>query len=236
MSSRASSAKNYRRLDTRTIGITVTNVDRTIRAILNEGLIAVVPGDFPAGKLLEIGDALLAAPLLVMEITVNSSGALDAVELLRARFGDDMLIGAGRVDNADQFDQAVDAGAQYTASQVFDIATLEHSLQRDLLHMPGVMSSTEVDVACRADCKMVRLLTPTWHGHGSLTGLCERMGGLLFVPSRDIGLDDIDEYARAGAAAIALDTDLVTEPSQSMDDLITRARRCRAAWQTAPSQ
>ena len=47
--------------------------DEMTRRIKDEGIVAIVRGDFPAHKILEIGDALLAAPLPVMEVTISSS-------------------------------------------------------------------------------------------------------------------------------------------------------------------
>ncbi len=46
--------------------------DEMTRRIKDEGIVAIVRGDFPAHKILEIGDALLAAPLPVMEVTLNT--------------------------------------------------------------------------------------------------------------------------------------------------------------------
>ena len=50
--------------------------DQMARRVQNDGIVAIVRGDFPAQKILEIGDALLAAPVLIMEVTLNTPGAL----------------------------------------------------------------------------------------------------------------------------------------------------------------
>ena len=47
------------------------------------------------------------------------------------------------------------------------------------------------------------------------------------------GGQNVAEYARAGAAAVGVGSALVTGPDQPMDDLITRARRIRKAWNGA---
>ncbi len=74
--------------------------DEMTRRIKDEGIVAIVRGDFPAQKVVEIGDALLAAPVLVMEVTLNTRGALELIGMLRARFGENMVIGAGTVRTA----------------------------------------------------------------------------------------------------------------------------------------
>lgn len=209
------------------------NSDRTIAAIVEQGLIAIVRGNFPAQKLIEIGDALLASPVLVMEVTLNTSGALDGIRLLRERYGEQMWIGAGTVRTAAQFEQAVAAGAQFTVAPNFDPATAERAVELDVLHLPGVFTASEAQTAYAAGCKMVKLFPSEIVGPQYLKALRAPLDDILFVPVGGITPDNVGEYIRAGAAAVGLGSALVTGPNQAMDDLITRARKIRAAWKAA---
>lgn len=210
-----------------------TNIDRTIEAIREEGLIAIVRGNFPAPKLLEIGDALLAAPVLLMEVTMNTSGALDGITMLRERFGDNMWVGAGTVRTVEQFDQAVAAGAEFTVSPNLDLPTVERALSRDILHVPGVFTPSEAENAYRAGCRMVKLFPSDVVGPRYLKALRAPLDDILFVPTGGITPDNVGEYIRAGAAAVGLGSALVTGPHQPSHDLISRARRIRTAWKEA---
>ena len=96
------------------IATQTSSIARSTEFVLENGLVAIVRGNFPAQKLLQIGDALLAAPVLVMEVTLNTTGALEGITLLRERFGENMLVGAGTVRTVQQFRDAVAAGAQFT--------------------------------------------------------------------------------------------------------------------------
>lgn len=209
------------------------NSERATAAIVEQGLIAIVRGNFPAKKLVEIGDALLASPVLVMEVTLNSSGALDGIRLLRERFGEQMWIGAGTVRTAAQFDQAVAAGAQFTVAPNFDAATAARATALDVLHLPGVFTASEAQTAYAAGCKMVKLFPSEIVGPQYLKALTAPLDDILFVPVGGITPDNVGEYIRAGAAAVGLGSALVTGPNQAMDDLITRARKIRAAWKAA---
>ena len=211
-----------------------SRIEATIQFVRDEGLIAIVRGNFPAQKILEIGDALLASPVLVMEVTLNTPGALDVIGLLRARFGDrtggHMCIGAGTVRTAAQFKDALAAGAQFTVAPNLDLATVESALAADLLHLPGVFTPTEVQTAFAAGCRMVKLF-PADIGPAYLKAIRAPLDDVLFVPTGGVTPDNVGDYIRAGAAAVALGSALVTGPNQPMDDLITRARTIRAAWQ-----
>lgn len=214
---------------------TQTNIQKATEFVLDQGLIAIVRGNFPAAKVIEIGDALLASPVLIMEVTLNTTGALDAIGLLRDRFGDKMLVGAGTVRTVAQFDEAIAAGAQFTVSPNLDMATVERAISRDILHLPGVFTPTEAQQAFVAGCKLVKLFPSEVVGPRYLKAIRAPLDDIKFIPTGGITPDNVGEYIRAGAAAVGLGGALVTGPDQPMDDLITRARAIRAAWKAAKS-
>ena len=213
-----------------------SSIAKSTEFILNDGLVAIVRGNFPAQKLIEIGDALLASPVLVMEITLNTTGALDGITLLRERFGDKMLVGAGTVRTAEQFKDAVAAGAQFTVSPNLDMATVEAALAADILHLPGVFTPTEAQQAYVAGCKLVKLFPSDVVGPRYLKAIRAPLDDIKFIPTGGITPENVGEYIRAGAAAVGLGGALVTGPDQSMDDLITLARAIRAACKQAKQE
>jgi 2-dehydro-3-deoxyphosphogluconate aldolase/(4S)-4-hydroxy-2-oxoglutarate aldolase len=210
-----------------------SSIAKSTEFVLDTGLVAIVRGNFPTQKLIEIGDALLASPVLVMEITLNTTGALEGITLLRKRFGDKMLVGAGTVRTVAQFNDAVAAGAQFTVSPNLDIATVEASLAADILHLPGVFTPTEAQQAYVAGCKLVKLFPSDVVGPRYLKAIRAPLDDIQFIPTGGITPDNVGEYIRAGAAAVGLGGALVTGPDQPTDDLIKRARAIRAAWKEA---
>lgn len=215
--------------------ITRSSIAASTQFILREGLVAIVRGNFPAQKLIEIGDALLASPVLVMEVTLNTTGALDGITLLRERFGDKILVGAGTVRTVSQFHEALAAGAQFTVSPNLDMATVEAALANDVLHLPGVFTPTEAQQAYVAGCKLVKLFPSEVVGPRYLKAIRAPLDDIQFIPTGGITPDNVGDYIRAGAAAVGLGSALVTGPDQSQDDLIRRARAIRNAWKEAKS-
>ncbi len=214
----------------------LTNREKTAQFVCDQGLVAIVRGNFPAQKLLEIGDALLASPVLVMEVTLNTTGALEGITILRERFGDQMLIGAGTVRTVDQFDAALAAGAQFTVAPNLDLATVARALDNDILHIPGIFTPTEAQTAYAAGCKVVKLFPSDIVGPSYLKALRAPLDDIKFIPTGGVTPDNVGDYIRAGAAAVGLGSALVTGPNQPADDLITRARAIRKAWKEARSQ
>jgi 2-dehydro-3-deoxyphosphogluconate aldolase / (4S)-4-hydroxy-2-oxoglutarate aldolase len=209
------------------------SIAKSTEFVLDNGLVAIVRGNFPTAKLIEIGDALLASPVLVMEVTLNTTGALDAIALLRNRYGDKMLVGAGTVRTVDQFKESVAAGAQFTVSPNLDMATVQAALAADILHLPGVFTPTEAQQAYVAGCKMVKLFPSDVVGPKYLKAIRAPLDDIMFVPTGGITPDNVGEYIRAGASAVGLGSALITGPDQEMDDLIRRARAILNAWKEA---
>ena len=210
-----------------------SNIEKSSEFVFEQGLVAIVRGNFPTAKLIQIGDALLASPVLVVEVTLNTPGALEGIKLLRERFGDKMLIGAGTVRTVAQFQEAVAAGAQFTVSPNLDIPTVEASLAADILHLPGVFTPTEAQQAYVAGCKVVKLFPSEIVGPRYLKAIRAPLDDIKFIPTGGITPDNVGEYIRAGAAAVGLGSALITGPDQPMDDLIKRARAIRTAWKEA---
>lgn len=207
-----------------------TEMAQRVRA---EGLIGIVRGNFSQSQILAIGEVLLAASTPVMEVTLNTTSALDAIRALRKQFGDKLLVGAGTVRTAEQFQQALNAGAQFTVAPNLDLATVAQAHEHDLLHLPGVFTPTEAQNAFVAGCRMVKLFPSEIVGPRYLKALRAPLDDIDLVPTGGITPENIAEYVKAGAAAAGIGSALVTGPQQALDDLTARARALRTAWNAA---
>jgi len=206
-------------------------IDQTAHQLKVNGIIPIVRGDFSAQKVLEIGDALLASPILAMEVTMNTPGALELIAMLRDRFGDHMLIGAGTVRTVAQFNDAVTAGAQFTLAPGFNPAVVERSQAQDVLHIPGVFTPSEIDAAWAMGCPLLKLFPADFGGPAYLKAVRAPLNDVALVPTGGVSAENAGAYAKAGAAALGVGSCLITGPDQRMDDLITRARALRRAWE-----
>ena len=198
-----------------------------------QGLVAIIRGNFTRQQILAIGEVLLAAGTPVMEVTLNTTDALGAIAALRQQFGDQLIVGAGTVRTAEQLQQTVAAGAQFTVAPNLDLATVDQAHRHDLLHLPGVFTPTEVQTAFVAGCRMVKLFPSEIVGPRYLKALRAPLDDVDLVPTGGITPENIADYVRAGAAAAGIGSALVTGPNQSLDDLAARARALRAAWDAA---
>lgn len=92
---------------------------------------------------LPIARALYAGGLRVLEVTLRSSVALQAIEAMRKALPD-AVIGAGTLKCAQDVHNATQAGAQFAVSPGLTARLAEAARQRGLPLLPGIMTATEL--------------------------------------------------------------------------------------------
>lgn len=209
------------------------SIGATSQKIKQSGIIAILRGDFSVEDMVRLGEALLAGTVTVMEVTLNSPSALTALPQLRKHFEDEMLVGAGTVRDVDQARMAREVGAQFLVSPNFDSDTVSFARTNDLLHLPGVFTATEAQIAFAAGCRMLKLFPMEALASGAtyLKALRAPLNDIDFVPTGGISLENIAHYARAGAVAVGLGSKLVLNREQTSKDLTERAQALRQAWE-----
>jgi 2-dehydro-3-deoxyphosphogluconate aldolase/(4S)-4-hydroxy-2-oxoglutarate aldolase len=208
-------------------------MESELNLIGTQGVIAIVRGQYTLDQVLAIGETLAGAGLAILEITLNTSSALTAIEQLRHKMGSDILVGAGTVRTAVQLQQAMDAGATFTVAPTFDPETVAAALAHDFLLVPGVFTATEAETAVRAGCRLLNLFPYDMFGPDYLKALRAPLDDIRFVPTGGISAENIGDYRRAGAFACGIGSALVSKPGQSMVELAQRARALRQAWEAA---
>src|SRR5215208_1751297 len=99
----------------------ITNLfmSSSLSQILQHKIVAILRG-MQAKDILSIVTALSHGGVNIVEVTLNSEGALPAIENLSNTFGEKMLIGAGTVLNSADARNAIAAGAKFLISPSLD--------------------------------------------------------------------------------------------------------------------
>ena len=213
------------------ISNTSNRIETASTWIRQSGIIAILRGDFSIDDTLRIADALLTGTITTMEVTLNSPVALDVLPRLSTRFQNKMLIGAGTVRSIDQARQANEAGAQFMVSPNLDLETVRYAQSHDLLHIPGVFTATEAQTAFAAGCRMLKLFPMETVGPSYLKALRAPLENIQFIPTGGVSLENIREYARAGAVAVGLGSKLISSRVAESAEITERAKSLRMAWE-----
>lgn len=212
----------------------MTKQPDTAEKIKRAGIIAIIRGGYSEDQVEEIAETLAEAGVSVLEVTLNSAGALQHIELLRNRFPQ-LLIGAGTVRDRAETARALEAGAQFLVSPNFDAASVALSQDAGILHLPGIFTASEAQAAFTHGCRMVKLFPADAVGPSYLKALRAPLDKIEFVPTGGITTGNVADYVSAGAVAIGVGSALVGAPGQERGELASRAREFVAALASARS-
>ena len=193
------------------------------------GIIAIARGSFEPERLAELAAVLRDAGYTALEVTLNSDDALGHIGRLADRVGDDMLVGAGTVLSERQAEEAVAAGARFLVAPGYDAATVAWARKAGILHLPGVMTPTEVQTAAADGCSMVKLFPSEALGTAYLKALRAPFHDMGFVPTGGISAANAGTWRAAGAVAVGAGSTLI-RPGITAADLKPLAKALRQAW------
>lgn len=138
--------------------------------------------------------ALVAGGVRVLEVTLRTPVALDAIRLI-ARAVSDAIVGAGTLTRPEDFGEARDAGARFGVSPGLTPALLQAARETGLPLLPGVMTPSDVIAARLAGLHQLKLF-PAWQagGVGMLTALSGPFPDVAFCPTGGIGVETAPEF------------------------------------------
>lgn len=192
-----------------------------------EKLVAIVRG-ISKEQARIIGEGLTRGGVRLMEVTMNTDGALDMISDWRGRYDGTAYVGAGTVLDVDMAKEAVSAGAQFLISPNTDLAVIEYALERGIDIWPGAMTPTEIVAAYSAGAEIIKLFPMASLG---LAYLKELQGPLSHVPLLATGgvtLDNLQDYFAAGAAAVGLGSALIPKDALLTQDVEAVVERAQA--------
>lgn len=89
-----------------------------------------------------LAEALVAGGLRVLEVTMRTAAALDAIREMKQVPG--AIVGAGTVVNPEQFAQAMDAGAEFIVSPGLTERLAQPIIDSGVPFLPGIASSGDI--------------------------------------------------------------------------------------------
>jgi len=206
-----------------------SNVSKQIREI---GIIPVVRAT-TADDAMRAIDAIREGGIPVLEITMTVPGAVRVIEQVTARFGDDVLVGAGTVLDAETAKACVSSGARFIVSPALNFETIAYCREHDVVVMPGALTPTEVVQAWNAGADFVKVFPAGAVGGPSyLKALKAPLPQIELVPTGGVSLKTAADFIRAGAAALGVGGELVqgqsseiTERAKQFVEIVRQARQ-----------
>ncbi len=141
-----------------------------------------------------LAEALVAAGLSVLEVTLRTPAALDSIRAMRAAVPN-AVVGAGTVTNTAQFVAAVQAGSQFIVSPGFSPHLVEASKDHGIPLLPGATTPTEIMAALDAGIDTLKFFPAAQSGGmAMLKALAAPLPTVAFCPTGGITLANANDY------------------------------------------
>lgn len=210
------------------------HADRT--RLLETGIVGILRG-VPAEQTIEVVDALAAGGVDVVEVTVDTDGALETIARLCETFDrSEVLVGAGTVLDAETAGAALRAGAEFVVTPSFDDGVVETCNRYGAVVAPGVMTPTEALTAFEAGADLLKVFPASTLGPGHVRSLKGPLEQLPLLPTGGVSLDNVEAFVAAGADGVGVGSALVDSEAVAAaeyDVLTERATAFREAVDAA---
>jgi 2-dehydro-3-deoxyphosphogluconate aldolase/(4S)-4-hydroxy-2-oxoglutarate aldolase len=211
--------------------------DEVIRSIREIGIIPVVRAS-SADEAMRAIDAIKAGGVSILEITMTVPGAIGVIEQVTRRFGDDAIVGAGTVLDAETARACMLAGAQFIVSPSLNVDMIACCRRYSVAAIPGALTPSEVVTAWTAGADFVKVFPANAvGGAGYIKALKAPLPQVELVPTGGVSLKTAADFIKAGASALGVGTDLVdlkalrsgevgviTERARQFVDIVKAAR------------
>jgi 2-dehydro-3-deoxyphosphogluconate aldolase/(4S)-4-hydroxy-2-oxoglutarate aldolase len=124
------------------------------RQISDCGIVAVLILD-RVQEAVSVAQSLVAGGVTVMELTLRTPVALDALKAVRAEVPE-MIAGVGTILTPDQVEQAVESGAQFGVAPGVNPRVLAAARDAGLSFAPGVATPSDIEAALEHGCRLLK--------------------------------------------------------------------------------
>ena len=175
--------------------------------ILKRGMVGIVRAGSPDAALL-LAEACIAGGVTALEVAFTTPDTLGVLRALRPRHGDEVLLGAGTVLDAETARAAILAGAQFIISPGVNVETIALCQRYQVLAMPGAMTPTEIVTALQAGADIVKVFPAEMFGPAYIKALRAPLPQAPLMPTGGVTVENLGEWFASGAVAVGIGSSL----------------------------
>jgi 2-dehydro-3-deoxyphosphogluconate aldolase / (4S)-4-hydroxy-2-oxoglutarate aldolase len=186
-----------------------------------------------ADSAVRVASAVYAGGIRLIEVTLTTAGALDAVGAMRSAGLDGLSVGVGSVRTPEQAGQSIEVGAEYLVSPTTNPAVIDVARTAHVPVVSGGLTPTELDTAHQAGADYVKLFPASAVSPRYLREVLAPMPDLRIVPTGGVTAENVPEFRAAGAVGVGIGSALVDArvvAAADWPELQQRASALVAAW------
>jgi len=183
-------------------------------------------------RAVDVARALAEGGVTVMEFTLTGRGAIEAVSTTRKALGDAVCVGVGTVLTSEDAEAAIDAGAQFAVTPAIRRQVIQTCVKRNMLILCGGLTPTELLEAHETGAELVKVFPAQLGGPKFVKDVLAPLPFLKLVPTGGVSPENAREYLAAGAVAVGIGGNLVSNKlvaAGAFDQITAAARACMNA-------
>lgn len=174
-----------------------------------------------------VAQALVAGGLPVLEVTLRTEAALDAIREMKSVAG--AIVGAGTILNPDQFEAAIEAGAEFVVSPGLTEALGRAAAGSSVPLLPGIASATDIMRALELGFTRLKFFPATASGGiPALKSFSSVFSQVRFCPTGGISLETAPDWLSLPSVACVGGSWLVPAGAADFGAITERARKAAA--------
>jgi len=176
------------------------------------GIIPVVVIEDPT-KAVRLGRTILDAGLGLIEITMRTERAMEAVKILSEELPE-ICVGAGTVFSVPAAKKVLSLGARFIVSPHLDEQIVTYCARRNIVSVPGVLTPSEVQRAIAAARKgsglksikdlplIIKVFPASTGGPAHIAAMKAVFPDVRLLPLGGVNATNLAEYIKAGSWAV----------------------------------
>jgi 2-dehydro-3-deoxyphosphogluconate aldolase / (4S)-4-hydroxy-2-oxoglutarate aldolase len=184
--------------------------------IKKRSVVAVIRGA-SLDTIIPMACALKEGGVTALEITMETPKALAIIEKAVDVFGEDLLVGAGTVLDAETARAAIMAGSRFIFSPTVNIETIRMTKRYGVISVPGAFTPTEILYAYEHGADVIKVFPAGSVGPGYFKNIAGPLPHIPLMPTGGINMENAKDYIRAGAVAVGVGSSLV-DPKRTLTD------------------
>ena len=158
--------------------------------------------NFKQADIENILPAYAESGLNTIEVTMNSSGAVESIEHIAKNFPGHLNVGAGTVLTKEELDTALKAGAQFIVTPVVSLPIIDRCRQLKVPIFAGAYTPTEIFTAWNAGADMVKVFPMVGDAVEYIKAVRGPLPHIKMLPTGGVNLDNCTSFFAAGASGV----------------------------------
>jgi 2-dehydro-3-deoxyphosphogluconate aldolase/(4S)-4-hydroxy-2-oxoglutarate aldolase len=153
----------------------------------------------------------------LVEITMDTPGAVDILKTLRSRVPSDALLGAGTVTDVARAETALAAGATFLVTPNLNLEVIRTARARGVPIMPGAMTPTEIWNAAAAGADYVKVFPAGTLGPVFFREIRGPFAEIPLMATGGVNLENARDFILFGVDALGAGGALIPKTNDEFD-------------------